>query len=548
MTYRPRVPTPDVTKENQMHPQVQITAASPPPASKFIAKTQYTNGDGLTSTTVNPGYGSASTPQTPIYVKRNPNLNAPVNVNHALQQQQQPLPAAPALPADNVSLSNNNNNNNNVTKGNETPTPPPPYDQTQSNSPNAMMLSTIAENDTSPYSTNSTMHTLNNSSASAAYPTTTSIFGRKPSPPPLDELPPIPVVNMTSRHSSSNSSLKSENNSLQRSAAPDTGIFIGVNQPSGADMLGRVNEGYETDEGDDGRRYMTIAEVNECKAELERTLTVLPLNPNPPVVAKEPQRNPSDDLVPLPTENAAPPLMEVAPNPHRQGPLSIFRQDAVCLPDVGFEPSNLVPLKVLPEADNTTASGSTTIFTETSLGNEIITIQHKAICNSGKTEPDEDDGYHERVSYSEDDEVSNHSDKGGGGSPTDHGSRKISSTNNSVLSSEDLTSRRGLNDLSQQPTVLESSSSNSNQLRVDDFSLLPQNRDTLKSNASDSDISHISGFSVDQSLPAPTRQKPIRRRKTEPIVPKSENGESNDQDETEEREKTKAKKDFEVFV
>lgn len=530
---RPRVPTPDVTKENQINPHLQITAASPPPATKLVGKTPYTNGDGLPTGTTNPGYGSpASVPKnppglppqsTPLYAKKNQNNN---NHNYGTSPQkshyaQQPLPAAPPVATPTNNHVQNNNNNVAPLKVSTTPSPPP-YDQTHSanaTSAAAMMLSTIAENDASPYSTSSTNHGPPNS---AAYPTTTSIFGRKPSPPPFEELPPIPSVTLSSAHSSKNSSLKSEHASR---GTPDHSIYIkDLPGNSPMEMLGRVNEGYETDEGDDGRRYMTIAEVNECRAELEKTLVVQPISP--PIIQKEPtQRNPSDDLVPLPTlppTNSIPNTSasssltaEIAPFPLRYGPSSIFRQDAVCLPDMGNVPES--SSSVQPRDHDPI------IFTETSLSNEIITIQHKP----SRAEPDEDDGYHERVSYSEDDEVtSNNSDKGREGSPTGNPTRKVSTTHSLLSNASSSTNTNRPTPPPIESNSNSNSSSSNNLQKVDEFSYLnhPKNHgDTLRSNASDSDISHISTFSIDQSsLPVPSRQKPIRRRKTENFVPKND--------------------------
>lgn len=452
---------------------------------------------------------------------------------------QPPLPEAPN------ESSSGGSESNSPSKGNSNnTTPPPPYDQAHSPTPNsAMILSTIAENDASPYSTNSTVHTMNNS---RSYPTTTSIFGRKPSPPPLEELPPLPTVTVSTT-SSSNSSVKSDHHHrISRNPNGDHDIPFASNgngKTVPGEMHGRVNEGYETDEGEDGRRYMTIAEVNECRAELEKKLALQQqqqqLTPPPlPLVHKDSQRNPSDDLVPIPTSASV--TTSVAPVPARSGPTQMLRQDAVCMPDLNTDTHTTTSN---PQPVFTVVPSGSTHLAETSLTNEMKAGQ----APPAKIEAEEDDGYHERVSYSEDDETSNHSGgEKGSNSGTNVGSRKTSSIHPPSLQSlEGGVKIRSKDVLFQYPSTNFISDSD---LRAPS----PQNADTLRSNASDSDISHISISSVDQTLPAPTRQKPVRRRKTQHDLATSELSSSNGSSAPPENDTTPSKKDatkdHEVFV
>ncbi|CAL8071498.1 unnamed protein product [Orchesella dallaii] len=310
-----------------------------------------------------------------------------------------------------------------------------------------MMLSTIAENDCSPYSTCSTSHAPNNSNV---YPTTTSIFGRKPSPPPLDELPAVPVVMVSSPHSSKNSSLshKSERDFIVRNhpggghngGGLDNMAFNGDTttiQMQSNDMTGRINEGYETEEGDDGRRYMTIAEVNESRVEFEKTLTVLPLQ-QPFTTPHDSERNPSDYL--------SSPSTEVSPTPVRHGMASILRQDAVCLTDMDSE-------VMIPTSISQTELPPLPIDSTTPVATQNLHNVHPQPTKASNVEIDnDDDGYHERVGV--------------------------------------------------QSSLVGTSSSSA--LELEGEAPPSHNADTLKSNASDS---HGSNFSVDQTLPIPSSHR-----------------------------------------
>lgn len=459
------------------------------------------------------GPSTPTTPQSPVhYIKRNQHgYTVSAVSSHPLQQ---PLPSAP----DSSKVEGNKSALRSTT--NENQSPPPSYEQSH-NTPGAIMLSTIAENDSSPYSTSSTAHTINNSSASSSYPTTTAIFGRKPSPPPMDELPPIPTVTLSSPHGSSSSSSNSDS-SLTTDSVP-----LIVNSQASDEPMSCVNEGYETDEGDDGRRYMTIAEVNECKAELEKSLVIKETVPPPPPRTPELQRKPDDELVPIPVQ-VAPVTAQISPVPTRHGIGSIFRQDAVCLPDFGSDTGTIAIPSISPALSVDPTVGTTMI--ETSLSNEILTTIKHIPGVVTRIEPEEDDGYHERASYSEDDDASNHSDKG---ASTDSSSPQQSSRKFSGL--EASSSPRSSPELIQQNTVIENVSSKKTRSELGRItSSGGSNTDTLKSDASDSDISHTSKLSVDSNIPLPSRQKPIRRRKTDSSVPKGDDSGGSDDNELDE--------------
>jgi len=109
-----------------------------------------------------------------------------------------------------------------------------------------LMLSPIEENDGSPYSTSST----NRSSKSSNYPTTSVIFGRKPSPPPpKDDLPPIPTDDGIKRSSRSD-----ETNPNDALRALDNVIAA------------EVTEEFENETESEDDPYQTISEVREDQA------------------------------------------------------------------------------------------------------------------------------------------------------------------------------------------------------------------------------------------------------------------------------------------
>ncbi|CAL8071500.1 unnamed protein product [Orchesella dallaii] len=103
--HKPRVPTPDVTKEAQLSSQLNlnVTAASPLPINKVTHKNQYTNSDGtITISAANPGYGSPMPLNSPLYVKGKQAIgNTTSQLKNSYPPQQPLLPAAPALPASN---------------------------------------------------------------------------------------------------------------------------------------------------------------------------------------------------------------------------------------------------------------------------------------------------------------------------------------------------------------------------------------------------------------------------------------------------------------
>ncbi|XP_035709188.1 mucin-12 isoform X3 [Folsomia candida] len=298
---RPRVPTPDVTKENQ----VNFHQSHAPPMEKMPNRALYSNDSSvMTQTVTNPGYGSPSNrrtvtttttlpqngtlsvqPQIPPPVPSSPRI---AHMKYVTSSVPPPLP--PSTPSISSPLT--------------IPTPisqremlPPPYDANLDESPSSSpinggtMLSPIAENDGSPYSTSSTTRSCRSSN----YPTTTSIFGlgRKPSPPPLDELPPIPqptIPRKTRRLGSSRRVIGGEEFPLDTKDLLTPSSVIDELESVLKETIfdGRVNNGFvpdlieegnakeedddDEDELDSSRNYMTIAEVNESKAELEKKL------------------------------------------------------------------------------------------------------------------------------------------------------------------------------------------------------------------------------------------------------------------------------------
>jgi len=131
------------------------------------------------------------------------------------------------------------------------------------------ILAPIEEND-SPYSTSSTTRSCKSSN----YPSTASIFGHKYSPPPTDELPPLPTVTVTP--GSSHSSMKSEvgasyNANGGRINKGMTWDEEESSRPSPHERFRYPSDLSEVEE-EDSRPYMTIEELKESKTQLEQQL------------------------------------------------------------------------------------------------------------------------------------------------------------------------------------------------------------------------------------------------------------------------------------
>lgn len=506
-----------------MLPQVQITVASPPLGSKFIRKLPYIQDETLQSSGANPGYGSpVPPPTTPVYLKKN-ELASEMNPDSNQTQH--------ILDADSALHENNTSDSVNEGKGDGSPTPPPPYEQSHTAN-NAMILSTIAENDASPYSTSSTALTMSHSSS--AYPTTSSIFGRKPSPPPLIELPPIPTVTISSAHSSANNSLKSSHSSLARSNIPENAVL--GHEEIAEIILGRVNEGYETDENDDGRRYMTIDEVGECKAELAKSLHIQSLPQLPVIKTKETQRNPSDDLVPLPISVTEFSTSANQRNPSRRASTSVIHQDINRPPKVTTGTKRTVRRTSAPTFQSTSSSIPDR-FKSDRLPSCLIS-PHTVI-----KDVEEDDGYHEKVSYSdEDNENSGKYCRLSEDSVISSSRRKSISTGDCQLTRTIATVVSGAD---AQHSNIGSVSVSEGYLDVPSYH---QDGGTLKSTASDGDASRLSLRSFDLNPPPPTRQKPIRRRKNDSTTPKSKDESENKEAEGAPEKTEKPPNDSELFV